>query len=54
MVEELAEWVYICGFRRLLFINGNLPNQFPLQSAIANSVTKHRDFRLRTLNWWDI
>jgi creatinine amidohydrolase len=54
IAEELAEWVYICGFRKLLFINGNLPNQFPLQGAIANSVTKHRDFRLRTLNWWDI
>ncbi len=54
IVEELADWAYICGFRRLLFVNGNLPNQFPLQCAIANCVTKHRDFRLRTLNWWDI
>jgi creatinine amidohydrolase len=51
VVEELCGWVYDCGFRKVLFLNGNLPNQFPLQCAVINLITKHPDFRLRTLNW---
>jgi creatinine amidohydrolase len=38
----------------VLFLNGNLPNQFPLQCAIANVGTRYADMRLRALNWWDI
>lgn len=54
VVEELCDWIYDMGFRRLLFLNGNLPNQYPLQCAIANLGGKYADFRLRALNWWDI
>lgn len=54
IVEELCDWIYDTGFRRLLILNGNLPNQFPLQCAIANVGGKYRDLRLRALNWWDI
>lgn len=54
VVEELCDWVHACSFRKVLFLNGNLPNQFPLQCAIANCVTRHPDFRMRAMNWWDI
>ena len=54
IVEELCDWIVMEGFRRVLFVNGNLPNQFPIQCAIANIGGKHPDLRLRTLNWWDI
>lgn len=54
VIEELGFWTYACGFRKMLFVNGNLPNQFPMQCAIANLVTAHPDFRLRMLSWWDI
>jgi creatinine amidohydrolase len=54
VVEELCDWIHDTGFRRLVFLNGNLPNQYPLQCAIANVGSKHPDLRLRSLNWWDI
>lgn len=54
VIEELCDWSYGMGLRKLLFVNGNLPNQFPLQCAIANVMLKHPDFRLRAMNWWDI
>jgi creatinine amidohydrolase len=54
VVEELCDWMHAEGFRRVLFLNGNLPNQFPLQCAIANVGTRYGDLRLRALNWWDI
>jgi creatinine amidohydrolase len=53
VVEELCDWIHMCGFRRVVFLNGNLPNQFPLQCAIANLNAKYSDYRLRALNWWD-
>lgn len=54
VIEELADWSYGMGLRKLVFVNGNLPNQFPLQCAIINVTTKYSDFRLRNINWWDI
>jgi creatinine amidohydrolase len=54
VIEELCDWIYSTGFRKLLFLNGNLPNQFPLASAITNTIVKYPDFRLRAMNWWDI
>jgi creatinine amidohydrolase len=54
VVEELCDWMYADGFRKVLFVNGNLPNQFPIQSAFANVGTRHAEMRLRFLSWWDI
>ena len=53
-MEEIGEWAYETGFRRLVFLNGNLPNYPPLTCAILNLRIKLPDFRLRVLNWWDI
>lgn len=54
IVEEMSDWMHADGFRKVLFVNGNLPNQFPIQSAIANIGSKHADMKLKSLNWWDI
>lgn len=54
VVEELCEWAYDTGFRRILFLNGHLPNIAPLQCAIVNLRVKHTDFSLKALSWWDI
>ena len=54
VMEEIGEWAYETGFRRLVFLNGNLPNHPPLTCAILNLRIKFPDFRLRVLNWWDI
>jgi creatinine amidohydrolase len=54
VIEEMCDWMHADGFRKVLFVNGNLPNQFPIQSAIANVGTRYADMRLRTLSWWDI
>jgi len=54
IIEEMCDWIHAEGFRRVLFVNGNLPNQFPLQSAIANSGVKYADLRMRAMSWWDI
>lgn len=54
LIEEMCDWMYADGFRRVLFVNGNLPNQFPIQGAIANVGAKYADMRLKMLSWWDI
>lgn len=54
VIEELCEWAYDTGFRKILFLNGHLPNIAPLQCAITNLCVAHPDFRLRALSWWDI
>ena len=54
IIEELCDWMHADGFRKVLFVNGNLPNQFPIQCAIANLGSRHPDMRLRSVNWWDI
>jgi len=54
VIEEMCDWIHAEGFRRVLFVNGNLPNQFPLQSAISNSGVRHQGLRMRAMNWWDI
>ena len=54
VVEEIAEGVYATGFRRLLFLNGHLPNTGPLEGAMVNLRVLHPDFKLRSLSWWDI
>ena len=54
VVEEIAEGVYATGFRRLLFLNGHLPNIHPLNCAAVNLRVRHPDFNLQALSWWDI
>ena len=54
VVEEIAEGVYTTGFRRLLFLNGHLPNIHPLNCAAVNLRVRHPDFKLQALSWWDI
>jgi creatinine amidohydrolase len=54
VLEELAGWIYDSGFRRLVFLNANFPNQFPMQCAIPNIGERYPDLWIRTLNWWDI
>jgi len=54
VIEELSEWTYNMGFRQLVFLNGHLPNIFPLQCAVVNLLVAHSDFQLKALNWWDI
>ena len=54
VIEEIAEWVYDNGFRQLVFLNGHLPNIYPLMSAVVNLMRAHDDFQLKALNWWDI
>lgn len=53
VMEDLADWVWASGFRRLVFLNANLPNQYPLQCAIANIFMKYPEMYLRSLNWWE-
>lgn len=52
--EEIAEWIYASGFRQLVFLNGHLPNVYPLMGAIVNLMRDHEDFQLKALSWWDI
>ena len=54
VIEEMLDWMHAEGFRRVLFVNGNLPNQFPLASAIANAGARYSDLRMRAMSWWDI
>ena len=54
ILEELAGWAYKSGFRRLIFLNGNMPNQFPMQCAVPNIGELYPDLMVRPLNWWDI
>lgn len=54
VIEELSEWAYGMGFRQLIYLNGHLPNMFPLQCAVVNLLVAHPDFQLKALNWWDI
>lgn len=54
VIEELAQWSYDMGFRQLIFLNGHLPNLFPLQCAVTNLMVANSDFQLKALNWWDI
>jgi creatinine amidohydrolase len=54
VIEEMCEWMHAEGFRRVLFVNGNLPNQFPLQNAIANCGARYPDMRMRAMSWWEI
>lgn len=54
VIEELSEWAYGMGFRQIVFLNGHLPNLFPLQCAVTNLIVAHPDFQLKALNWWDI
>ena len=54
VIEEIAEWAYDTGFRRMLFLNGHLPNVFPLNCATVNLRVGHPDFKLQTISWWDI
>jgi creatinine amidohydrolase len=54
VIEELSEWAYGMGFRQLVFLNGHLPNIFPLQCAVVNLLVAYPDFQLKALNWWDI
>ena len=54
VMEEVGEWAYFSGFRRLLYLSGNLPNLPPLTCAILNLGFKYPDLRLKALQWWDI
>lgn len=54
IVEEVSEWAYETGIRRLLYLSGNLPNLPPLTCAILNLRLKCPEIRLKALNWWDI
>ena len=54
VVEEIAEGLYATGFRRLLFLNGHLPNIHPLNCAAVNLRVRHPDFKIQALSWWDI
>jgi creatinine amidohydrolase len=54
VIEELSEWAYGMGFRQLVFLNGHLPNIFPLPCAVVNLLVAYPDFQLKALNWWDI
>lgn len=54
VAEEICEWAYDTGFRKLLFLSGNLPNVPPLQSAIVNVLRRTPDMQIRAMNWWDI
>lgn len=54
IVEEISEWAYDTGFRRILYLSGNLPNLPPLTCAILNLRMKCPEIRLKALNWWDI
>lgn len=54
VAEEIGEWAYATGFRRLLFLSGNLPNLPPLTCAILNLKQTCPELRAKALNWWDI
>jgi creatinine amidohydrolase len=54
VIEELSEWAYGMGFRQMIFLNGHLPNIFPLQCAVVNLLVAQPDYQLKALNWWDI
>jgi creatinine amidohydrolase len=54
VVEEIAEWAYDTGFRRLLFLNGHLPNLPPLSCAVVNLRVRHPDYKVQAMSWWDI
>ena len=54
VVEEIAEGIYATGFRRMLFLNGHLPNIAPLNCAMVNLRVRHPEFKLQAMSWWDI
>ena len=54
IVKEVSEWAHDTGFRRILYLSGNLPNLPPLTCAILNLRMKCSEIRLKALNWWDI
>jgi len=54
VIEDIAEWAYASGFRRLLFLNGHLLNESSLGNAIANLRGRFEDLKLAAITWWDI
>lgn len=54
ILEELTDWIYETGFRRLVFLNGNLPNQYPMHCAVPNIGQRYPDLLVRVLNWWEV
>lgn len=54
VIEDIAEWAYATGFRRLLFLNGHLLNEASLANAVANLRGRFEDFKLAVITWWDI
>jgi len=54
IAEDIADWAYDTGFRRLLFLNGHLLNSAPLANAMANLRARHADLKVAVVTWWDI
>ena len=54
VIEEVGEWAYATGFRRILFLNGHLPNIHPLNCAMVNLRVQRPDLKLQAISWWDI
>lgn len=52
VIRDVVESLHRHGFRRVLIVNGHGGNIAPIATALATTVDRHRDLRIKVEHWW--
>ncbi len=52
VMRDIVESLYRHGFRRVMIVNGHGGNIAPIATALASTVDRHRDLRVKVGHWW--
>jgi creatinine amidohydrolase len=52
-VIDICKSFYIHGFKKILLLNGHVPNSWPLKAAMDNLRAEFDDIQIKVMNWWE-